>query len=128
MGRSNGISGWFVCQTHLPEGTEETAPPGLHQEAKTKGSASRAKPPSPAEFGIEVCVTSPDYDRSKLRAHALAGVQEVWFILGPEGQIAVHRRPVSGEFTRRTVRGPRGSFTSNAVPCLTVELAAVVEK
>jgi hypothetical protein len=29
-------------------------------------------------------VSSHDYDRSKLRAYAVAGVQECWLVLGPE--------------------------------------------
>ena len=49
--------------------------------------------PTTAELVIEVCVTSHDYDRSKLRAYASASVQECWLVLGPEKQIEVHRQP-----------------------------------
>lgn len=45
---------------------------------------------------------------------------------GPEARIEVFRRPVSGDFTERTVHGPGGRFTSAAVPGLTVEVAAVL--
>lgn len=40
--------------------------------------------PATAELVIEVCVTSQDFDRSKLRAYAGAGVKECWLVLGPE--------------------------------------------
>ncbi len=66
--------------------------------------------PRTAELVGEVCVTSHDYDRTKLRAHALAGVREVWFGLGPEARIEVFRRPVSGEFTERAAHGPGRRF------------------
>ncbi|HXJ44651.1 MAG TPA: Uma2 family endonuclease [Bryobacteraceae bacterium] len=47
--------------------------------------------PTTAEFLIEVCVTTHDFDRTKLRAYASAGVKEVWLVLGPEKQIEVYR-------------------------------------
>jgi hypothetical protein len=55
-------------------------------------------------------------------------VEEVWFVLGPEAQPEVYRRPVSGEFSERAVHGPDGSFTGEAVPDFTVERAAVFGK
>jgi Uma2 family endonuclease len=61
--------------------------------------------PTTAELVIEVCVTSHDYDRSKLRAYASAGVKEVWFVLAPEKQIEVHRTPANGTFTQ-TIQFP----------------------
>ena len=47
--------------------------------------------PCTAELVIEICVTSHDYDRAKLRAYATAGVKECWLVLGPEKQIEVYR-------------------------------------
>jgi hypothetical protein len=35
------------------------------------------------ELVIEVCVTTHDFDRSKLSAYAGAGVNEVWLVPGP---------------------------------------------
>src|SRR6266700_1597168 len=49
--------------------------------------------PHTAELVIEICVTSRDYDRSKLRAYANAAVKECWFVLASDRQIEVHRRP-----------------------------------
>src|SRR5262245_27805113 len=39
--------------------------------------------PRTAELVIEVCVSSHEYDRSKLRAYAAAGVKECWLVLAP---------------------------------------------
>jgi len=78
--------------------------------------------PSTAELVIEVCVTSREYDRLKLRAYAGAGVKECWLVLGPEKTIEVHRRPAGGQFAERAVHGPGGSLTSAAVLGFTVDL------
>jgi Uma2 family endonuclease len=78
--------------------------------------------PTTAELVIEICVSSHEYDRSKLRAYATAGVKECWLVLGPEKQIEVHRAPQAGEYTERSVHGPGGNVTSTAVPGFAVEL------
>jgi Uma2 family endonuclease len=78
--------------------------------------------PCTAELVIEVCVTSHDYDRSKLRAYASAGVKECWLVLGPEKQIEVHRQPQSGQFAEHAVHGPGGTLSSAVLPGFTVEL------
>ena len=78
--------------------------------------------PRTAELVIEVCVTSHEYDRSKLRAYAVAGVKECWLVLGPEKQIEIHRRPEGEQFAEHAVHGPGGSLSSAAVPGFTVEL------
>ncbi len=77
--------------------------------------------PTTAELVIEVCVTSHDFDRSKLRAYASAGVKECWLVLGPEKQIEVHRQPQGEQFAEHTVFGPGGLLTSKAVPAFTVD-------
>ncbi len=84
--------------------------------------------PKTAELVIEVCVTSHDYDRSKLRAYASASVKEVWFVLAPEKQIEVHRRPAGGQFAERATHGPGGKLTCTAVPEFTVDLESLFEK
>ena len=81
-----------------------------------------------AELVIEVCVTSHDYDRSKLRAYASAGVKEVWLVLAPEKQIEVHRQPADGQFSDPVVAGPGGRFVSVAVPSFAVDLDALFAK
>ena len=84
--------------------------------------------PRTAELVIEVCVTSHDYDRSKLRAYAGVGVKECWLILGPEKQVEVHRGPVSGQFTESAIHGPGGQLASGSVPEIVLGLDAFFAK
>jgi len=84
--------------------------------------------PNTAELVIEVSVTSHDYDRSKLRAYASAGVKECWLILGPEKQIEVHRQPKDGQFTEQALHGPGGTLTIAALPEFTISLDAFFSK
>jgi Uma2 family endonuclease len=76
---------------------------------------------------IEVCVTSGEYDRSKLRACASAGVKECWLVLGREKQVEVHRQPGAGQFAERTLHGPNARLTSTAIPSITVDLSKLLE-
>ncbi len=78
--------------------------------------------PRTAEFVIEVCITSHDYDHSKLRAYAAAGVKECWFVLGPEKQIEVYWQPKEGQFTAHALHGPGGTLTSAVLPEFTLTL------
>ena len=78
--------------------------------------------PRTAELVIEVCVTSHEYDRSKLRAYATAGVKECWLVLAPEKQIEVHRHPQGEQFAEHVLHGPGGTVTSAVVPSFEVEL------
>jgi Uma2 family endonuclease len=78
--------------------------------------------PHTAEFVIEVSISSHDYDRSKLRAYAIAGVKECWLVLGPEKKIEVYRQPKDGQFAEHTPHGPDGTLTSAALPEFTLSL------
>jgi Uma2 family endonuclease len=78
--------------------------------------------PHTAELVIEVCITSQDYDRSKLRAYASAEVKECWLILGPEKKIEVYRQPKDGRFTDFQMRGPGDTLASEAMPAFTLAL------
>ena len=81
--------------------------------------------PRSAELVIEVCLTSHEYDRSKLPAYARAGVKECWLVLGLEKQIEVHRQPVNGQFTAQKTYGPSGRLTCAAVPEFAPDLDAL---
>ncbi len=85
----------------------------------------RHEHPHTAELVIEVCVSSAEYDRSKLRAYANAGVKEVWLILAPEKRIEVHRQPAGDKFAGQELHGPGGRLTSATVAGLTVSLDAL---
>jgi len=84
--------------------------------------------PHTAEIAIEVCITSHEYDRSKLPAYASAGVKECWLVLGPEKQIEVHRQPADGQFAEHTMHGPGGRLVSVAVPSFAVDLDKLFAK
>ena len=82
--------------------------------------------PQTAELVIEVCVSSHEYDRSKLRAYATAGVKECWLVLGPEKQIEVHRQPREGQYTQVSLHGTSEAVTSTVVPGFTVDLPVLL--
>jgi Uma2 family endonuclease len=84
----------------------------------------RHEHPHTAELVMEVCVTSHEYDRSKLHAYASAGVKECWLVLGPEKQVEVHRSPAGNQFSEREVHGPGGVVRSAALPGFTLNLDA----
>ena len=84
--------------------------------------------PHTAELVIEVCITSHDYDRSKLRAYASAAVKECWLVLGPEKQIEVYRQSKDGQFIEHSLHGPGGTLTSTALPEFTLSLDAFFAK
>jgi len=87
----------------------------------------RLEHPRTAELVIEVCVSSAEYDRSKLRAYASAGVKECWLVLGQEKQIEVHRQPGGGQFAQRTVHRPGAQFASAAIPGFSVDVSRLLE-
>jgi Uma2 family endonuclease len=67
-----------------------------------------------------------DYDRSKLRAYASAGVKECWLILGAEKQIEVHRQPGEGEFAEHTPHGLGTLLTTKAIPSFSVHVSRLL--
>lgn len=88
----------------------------------------RHQHPHTAELVIEICVTTHDYDRFKLRAYAEAGVKECWLVLGPEKRIEVYRRPEGGRFADFSVHGPVGNLGSAALPEFAVALESLFSK
>ena len=112
----------FLVRTEQPITCADSEPePDL---SVVRGSISdfRHAHPSTAELVIEICVTSHELDRSKLRAYAAAGVKECWLVLGPEKQIEVYRQPQGEQFAERVIHGPAGVVTSAVVPGFVVEL------
>jgi Uma2 family endonuclease len=95
--------------------------------ALIKGSANefRFNHPVTAELVIEVCVSSHEYDRSKLRAHALAGVKECWLVLGPEKKVETYSRPKNGSYERQVVHGVGEVVKSEVVSDVTWDVAGV---
>lgn len=132
----------FLVQSLLPL-LQQAVPEGLHVRSQQPITCADSEPepdlavvrgtqkdyraahPTTAELVIEVCVTSHEYDRMKLRACASAGVKECWPVLGPEQQIQVFRRPAGEQFNERAIHGPGGRLASVAVPDFTVDLGAL---
>jgi Uma2 family endonuclease len=83
--------------------------------------------PHTAELVIEVCVSSHDFDRSKLAAFAGASVREVWFVLVPEKQIEVHRQLVNGQFSE-TKTYSSGRVVCHSVPGFELQMETFFEK
>lgn len=81
-----------------------------------------AEHPATAELVIEVCVSSHEYDRSKLGAYAGALVKEVWLVLAPEKQVEIYREPAGREFAEHILFGPGGRIASTAVPEFSIDL------
>jgi Uma2 family endonuclease len=82
----------------------------------------RLEHPKTAELVVEVCVTTLDFDRSKLPAYAKAGVKECWLVLGMEKQIEVYSKPIANRFSQRAVFGPGGVLKSLTVPEVAIDL------
>jgi Uma2 family endonuclease len=78
--------------------------------------------PHTAELVVEICMSSHDYDRSKLPAYAAAGVKECWLILGPEKQVEVHRQPLDGKYTERAIHVSPGVLVCGSLPQFTLDL------
>lgn len=84
--------------------------------------------PRTAELVIEVCVTSHEFDRLKLKAYAIAEVKECWLVLVPDKKIEVYRKPADGRFGEERTFGPGGKLKSKAVPEFTVDLEKLFSK
>jgi Uma2 family endonuclease len=84
--------------------------------------------PRTAELVLEICVTSYEYDRAKVRAYANAGVKEYWLVLGSQKQIETYREPANGEYLQRSIHGPGGLLQSSSVPGLNLSLDALFTK
>ena len=120
-------AGWLVRTEQLITCGDSEPEPDLAVVAG-RNEDYRHNHPHTAELVIEVCVTTHDYDRSKLRAYATAGVKECWLVLGPEKSIEVHRQPKDGQFTEHSLHGPGGTLTSAACPEFTLPLDALFAK
>lgn len=81
--------------------------------------------PHTAELVVEICVTSAEYDRSKLPAYAAAGVKEVWLVLGEQKQVEVYQLPGNGTFAGFTTHGLGERLTSSTVPQFSLDLAGL---
>ena len=112
----------FIIRTEQPITCRDSEPEPDISVVRGEIADFRHAHPHTAELVIEICVSSHEYDRSKLRAYAAAGVKECWLVLGPEKQIEVHRQPRGEQFAERAIQGSGARLTSTAVSTFTVEL------
>ena len=112
----------FIVSTEQPITCVDSEPEPDLSVVKGQIEDFRHAHPTTAELVIEICISSHDYDRSKLRAYANVGVKECWLVLGPEKQIEVHLQPQSGQYTETTIHGPGGYVASKVVPGFAVDL------
>jgi Uma2 family endonuclease len=126
LGRSMPQGLWIRTEQPLVCGDSEPEP----DIAVVTGSKEnfRLAHPNSAELVVEICITSHEYDRSKLRAYANAGVKECWCVLQPEQRVEVYRKPGNGEFAERLIHGPKGIIASAALPTLKLDLAELFAK
>jgi Uma2 family endonuclease len=82
----------------------------------------RSSHPKRAECVIEVCVSSVEYDRYKLRAYASAGVKECWLVLADAKQVEVHFNPVNGVYSAQQSFGSEERVQSQVIPALQIDL------
>ena len=125
---SNSRAAGLLVRTEQPIACSDSEPEPDLAVVKGRKEEFKADHPHTAELVIEVCISSHDYDRSKLPAYASAGVKEVWLVLAPEKQIEVHRQPEGGQFAERIVHGPGGKLSSFTVPAFVVDLDALFAK
>jgi Uma2 family endonuclease len=121
------VPGGFVVRTEQPITCVDSEPEPDLAVVRGQPGDFRLEHPRTAELVIEVCVTTADYDRSKLRAYATAGVKECWLVLGREKQIEVHRQPGEDQFAERTLHGPGARLTSTAIPSFAVEVSRLLQ-
>jgi Uma2 family endonuclease len=117
------VPGGFVVRTEQPITCVDSEPEPDLSVVRGQVADFRLAHPRTVELVMEVCVSSAEYDRSKLRAYASAGVKECWLVLGQEKQIEVHRRPDGGQFAERTLHGPGTQVTSTAILSFTVDVS-----
>lgn len=123
MLRGLGLAG-HVVRSEQPLSFADSEPEPDLAVIKGETDDFRLAHPQTAELVIEVCVTSHEYDRSKLRAYATGGVSECWLVLAPEKQIEIHSEPRDGVYTQVATHGPGGMLQSRVVPGLMVDLNA----
>jgi hypothetical protein len=115
----------FLIRTEQPLTLVDSEPEPDLAVVKGANEDFRSAHPKTAEIVIEICVTSHEYDRSKLRAYASGQVKECWLVLGPEKQIEVLSEPKDGVFGKVTRLAPGGILHSSAIANVSVELSGL---
>lgn len=118
----------YLCRPEQPITCQDSEPEPDLAVVRGREEDYWQEHPRTAELVIEICVTSQDYDRSKLRACANAGVKECWLVLAPDKQIEIHHGPTGNQYAERAVHGPGGRLDCAAVPGIALDLDALFAK
>ena len=111
----------YLLRSEQPITTIDSEPePDVYIARGERADFVRGHPRS-ADLVVEVCVTSHDYDRSKLRAYAKSGVKEVWLVLGPEREVEIYRNPSGEVYSFREAR-KNGALVCAALPNVSVQI------
>lgn len=111
----------YLLRSEQPITTIDSEPePDVYIARGERADFVRGHPRS-ADLVVEVCVTSHDYDRSKLRAYAKSAVKEVWLVLGPEREVEIYRNPSGEVYNFREVR-KNGALVCAALPNVSVQI------
>ncbi len=115
----------FLVMSEQPLSCQDSEPEPDVAVVRGEIEDFRQRHPATAELVIEVCVSSHDYDRSKLPAYAQANVKEVWLVLGIEKQIEIHRLPEGASYRESRTIGPGGRLANASLPGFDLDLAAL---
>lgn len=63
----------------------------------------RHRHPATAALVIEVAVTSVELDRQSADLYAEAGVDEYWIVMPKQSAVEVHRKPVHGSYSEKSI-------------------------
>jgi Uma2 family endonuclease len=122
------LSDQFLLRSEQPVTCGDSEPEPDISVVRGTESEFVSEHPHTAELVIEICITSHDYDHSKLRAYASADVKECWFVLGPERQIEVYRRPKEGQYLEHSIYSSGDVVTCIALSNLTLNPEEVFKK
>jgi Uma2 family endonuclease len=122
------LSGKFLVRSEQPVACGDSEPEPDISVVQGTESEFLNDHPHTAELVVEICITSHDYDRSKLRAYASANVKECWFVLGPEKQIEVYRQPKEGQYLERSLYSSGDVVMSTALSELTLNPEELFKK
>lgn len=120
-----GLPPGLLLRAEAPITCEDSEPEPDLSIVRGQEQDFRDHHPSSAELVVEVCVTSHEYDRSKLPVYASAGIPECWLVLGPEQRIEAYRRPVGSSYTEIRIYQTGDVADCGSIPGLTLPVASV---
>jgi len=102
----------FILMSEQPISCQDSEPEPDVAVVRGDIEDCREHHPTTAELVVEVCVSSHDYDRSKLPAYARANVKEFWLVLAMEKLVEIYRAPQGASYRETETVGPGGQLAS----------------